>query len=280
MHDAALNPAVPAPSAEPLSERIVRHVLEVIERTPVAAEPFDHMVLDGLWPARDYPTLLRALPADAYYRELRHNDALLPDGRSARLQFPLLAENIKRLPAGPRELWLDVARAVTSPRVMEAWKRRFAPALERVAGRPVSHIRVRPYATLFRDLGGYRISIHPDSMRKAITAQFYLPSDDSQAHLGTIFHTRDADGRYAVAKTMRFGPNTGYAFAVSPTSYHSVKPMRAEGKPRNSLMVIINHDRGPLVEGVKSTQKKVRAWMDRLRGVDAVEAGEGRYETM
>jgi hypothetical protein len=44
--------------------------------------------------------------------------------------------------------------------------------------------------------------------------------------------------------------------------------------------VIISYDRGPLIEGVKSAQKKLRAWYDRLRGVDAAEAGEGKYETM
>jgi hypothetical protein len=280
MHDVTLTSSDRIAPAVPLAERIANHFVDVIGRTPVSDTPFEHMVLEGLWPARDYPALLGALPADAYYRELKHSDALLPDGRSARLQFPLLPENIQRLPPGPREFWMDVTRAVTSARVIEAWKRRFAPALERVSGRPASRIRLRPYATLFRDIGGYKISIHPDSPRKAITTQYYLPVDDSQVHLGTVFHTRREDGGYDVARTMRFAPNSGYAFAVSPISYHSVHPMGASDRPRNSLMVIISYDRGPLIESVKSAQKKLRAWYDRLRGVDAAEAGEGKYETM
>lgn len=273
MHDAALAPATTTCSDEPVSQRLARHFVETIDRTPVTNDPFDHVVLEDAWPARDYAAILTALPADAYYRELKHSDARLPDGRSARLQFPLVAANIRRLPAGPCEFWMEVSRALTAARVIEAWQRRFASALERVTGKSASRIRLRPYATLFRDLGGYKISIHPDSMRKAITTQYYLPADESQVHLGTLFHTRNADGSYALARTMRFGPNTGYAFAVSPTSYHSVNPMRADDKPRNSLMVIIRYDRGPLVEGVKSAQKKVRAWCDRLRGVEVDEAG-------
>lgn len=265
------------PKAESISDRITRHFVSSIERTPVISSPFDHVVFDGAWPAHDYLSLLSALPEDAYYRELKHNDALLPDGRSARLQFPLLVENIKRLPAGRREFWMDVARALTSKPVIDAWKVRFAPALEHVTGRSASRIRLRPYATLFRDIGGYKISIHPDSARKAITTQYYLPVDDSQAHLGTLFHTRNGNGSYEVAKSLRFGPNTGYAFAVSPTSYHSVNPMRTDDKPRNSLMVIINYDRGPVVEGVKSAQKKVRAWLDRLRGTEVSDSGAGGY---
>jgi hypothetical protein len=280
MLEATLNPSSQTVPVEDLAAYIEGHLVEVIGRTAVSTEPFEHMVLEGVWPAHHYSTLLAALPGDAFYRELKHSDAILPDGRSARLQFPLLPENIRRLPEGPREFWMAVMRAVTAPRVIESWKSRFAAALERVTGRPVSRIRLRPYATLFRDLGGYKISVHPDSPRKAITTQFYLPIDASQAHLGTVFHTRRSDGTYDVAKTMRFDPNSGYAFAVSPTSYHSVNPMRPNDRPRNSLMVIISYDRGPLIEGVKAAQKKLRAVYDRLRGVRGVEAGEGRYETM
>jgi hypothetical protein len=39
---------------------------------------------------------------------------------------------------------------------------------------------------LLRDLGGYRIGIHGDSVSKAITVQLYLPRDDAP--------TSDADG--------------------------------------------------------------------------------------
>lgn len=280
MPDTALIPRAGSSAAVPLAEWITRHFVDVIGRAALSVEPFDHLVLEGLWPSQVYRDLLGALPADGFYRELRHSDAVLPDGRSARLQFPLVAENIARLPEDQRRFWMAVMGAVTSDRVIEAWKSRFADSLVRVTGKPVSSIRLRPYATLFRDVGGYKISIHPDSPRKAITTQYYLPADESQLHLGTVFHTQRADGSFAVAKTMRFAPNSGYAFAVSPSSFHSVNPMRASDRPRNSLMVIIRYDRGPLVEGVKSTQKKLRAWYDRFRGVEPSDAGEGKYETM
>jgi hypothetical protein len=56
--------------------------------------------------------------------------------------------------------------------------------------------------------------------------------------------------------------------------------MRDTDKPRNSLMVIISYDRGPLVEGMKSAQKRLRAWYDRARGIAPIEAGEGKVESM
>lgn len=278
------------PAAATLAARITRQLVSVIEAMPLATDPFDHLVLQQPLPPRDYPTLLAALPPDRFYRELRHSDALLPDGRSARLQFPLLPANIARLPPPQRATWRAVAQAAAAPAVIEALRGRFAAALSQASGRPAAQLRLRPYLTLFRDLGGYRIAIHPDSPRKAITLQLYLPADDAQLHLGTLFHRRNAaggarasagDGDYTLVHAMRFAPNSGYAFAVTPTSFHSVAPMRADDRPRNSLMLIVSHDRGPLVEGFKRARAWLRAGYDRVRGRDAgVEAGEGRYESM
>lgn len=262
-----------------LAERLARHLAGVVERTPVESAPFDHQVLFSPFPADDYAALLAALPADRYFRELAHYDARLPDGRSARLQFPLVFSNISRLPLQQRRFWESVARGLTDARVLEAYRRVFAGTLAAVSGRSADAIRLRPYATLFRDLGGYKISIHPDSPRKAITTQYYLPEDESQLHLGTLFHARSAEGSFALARAMRFAPNTGYAFAVTPSSFHSVSPMAPGDRPRNSLMVIINYDRGPLIEGLKAVRGRVQAAWDRVRGVGA-EAGEGRYEAM
>lgn len=265
-----------------LHQRIASHLADVIAATPVDSAPFDHMVLEGIFPPDVYARLRDLLPADTYYRELKHTDAILPDGRSARLQFPLLPQNIARLAEPARSFWNIVAAALHSAQVEAAYRVKFRSTLERVAGKPMDRIRLRPYTTLFRDLGGYMISIHPDSPRKAITTQYYLPADGSQLHLGTVFHAKRADGTFEAARSMRFAPNSGYAFAVTPDSYHSVNPMRPDDRPRDSLMIIINFDRGPLVEGFKSTQKKLRALYDSLAhpGRDPVEAGEGRYDAM
>lgn len=265
-----------------VSQRIAEHLSRAIGATGLDADPFAHLVFGGVFPPDVYAELLAQLPADAYYRELKHSDAMLPDGRSARLQFPLVPGNIARLPAAQAAFWREVVAGLTAPAVDAAYKAKFAARLEAVRGRPVDRIRLRHFPTLFRDLGGYRISIHPDSPRKAITTQFYLPADDSQVHLGTRFHARNADGSFREVRAMRFAPNSGYAFAVTPESWHSVEPMRPDDKPRNSLMVIVFYDRGPLVEGFKAARASLRGWYDRMVGVrgGAPEAGEGRIERM
>ena len=263
-----------------ISQRVSEHLARTIERTPLASAPFDHLIFDRPFPRDLYADAVARLPADAFYRELKHSDARLPDGRSARLQFPLLAANVARLPQPLREFWNEFVAGLMAPAVETAYKAKFRAALEGVAGRPVASIKLRPYATLFRDLGGYKISIHPDSPHKAITTHFYLPADERQLHLGTLFHAKNGDGSYREAVAMRFAPNSGYAFVVTPASYHSVRPMRPDDRPRNSLMVIVNFDRGPLIEGFKAARARVRGLYDRIVGPRGArpEAGEGRYE--
>jgi hypothetical protein len=261
-----------------LGAEVSRHLARVVAGTSIERDPFDHLVLVDPLPPSLYSLFLANLPADEFYRPLNHSDAVLPDGRSARLQFPLIAANIKRLPQPLRNFWASVTEGLHSATVLDAYRRKFSEALSRVRQQPADRLRLRPYTTLFRDLGGYKISIHSDSPRKAVTTQFYLPQDSSQLHLGTLFHAREADGSYRLARSMRFAPNSGYAFAVTPHSYHSVASMRESDRPRNSLMIIINYDRGPVVEAIKAAQRRVRAVYDSLRGRRQAENGEGRYE--
>ncbi len=261
-----------------LRDRVSSHLAAAIKRSPLERAPFDHLVVEHVFPADLYAELVAQLPDDSYYRELKHSDAMLPDGRSARLQFPLVAANVGRLPQSQRVFWDDVAEGLRAREVEAAYKSKFGPALHERTRKPVDRIRLRHYPTLFRDRGGYKISIHPDSPRKAITAQYYLPADESQLHLGTLFHEHNSDGSFREACAMRFAPNTGYAFAVTPRSYHSVKPMTGTDKPRNSLMVIVFYDRGPLIEGFKAARGQVRALYDRMVGRSGAEADEGRYE--
>ncbi|MSQ58080.1 MAG: hypothetical protein EXR36_00085 [Betaproteobacteria bacterium] len=262
------------------SKEIGDHLAAVIDRTRLEHAPFDHMALEEIFPPEAYAELLAMLPQDHYYRELKHSDAIMAGGRSARLQFPLLAANIDRLPPAQRTFWKEIVAGLNAPKVEQAWRAKFNPVLESMTGRAGAAIKFQPHITLFRDLGGYKISIHPDSPRKAITIQYYLPADESQVHLGTVFHDKDASGGFREARAMRFAPNTGYSFAVTPKSYHSVKPMSSQDRPRNSLMVIMNYDRGPLIEGFKAGRARLRAWYDKLGGRSAVEAGEGKYEQM
>ena len=83
-----------------------------------------------------------------------------------------------------------------------------------------------PRPVVYSDLDGYAIKPHPDTRRKVLTMQIYLPADDSQRELGTTIYKISPMGVFAWKsyglvkdKTLPFLPNTGYAFVVIHPAY-------------------------------------------------------------
>jgi hypothetical protein len=209
-----------------------------VEGSVLETTPFHHIYLEGIFPSEYYQSLLDNLPATRRYRELRHRDALQADGRSARRKFYLYPEHIMLLPAGPRAFWLDLSRVLRSRALQDAFKRKFRGALERRFGRDIDRLSFYPVPILLRDLPGYRIGIHGDSLGKAITVQFYLPRNESQAHLGTVLHEDRTGPGADRTKRLPFRPATAYAFpVVYHASWHSVVQTNATDGERDSLML-------------------------------------------
>jgi len=224
---------VSSEAADPGAEILTR-----IEASTVETAPFDHIYVEGVFSPTTYRRLLESLPETRRYREFHHRDAMQPDGHSARRKFYLYPEHLLFLPAGQRAAWRGVSRALLSRRLQAAFKRTFRCALERRFGRGVDRLSFYPIPILLRDLPGYGIGVHGDSLGKAITVQFYLPGDDSQAHLGTILHGGRDDSSGADGRKLAFRPATAYAFPVlRHESWHSVAHTRDTDGERNSLML-------------------------------------------
>lgn len=200
---------------------------------------------DVLGPA-SYAALLSAMPERHFYHELVHKDAMRADGSSTRLRMYLYPELLRKLPPEQREVWMPVARGLCSRELQDALKHKFRSALEERFGKPVERVRLYPVPILLRDQPGYRIGVHSDASSKAITVQFYLPADESQRHLGTIFHA-GATGDPAERRVqMPFLPATGYAFPVARTkSWHSAANASEGDGERVSMMVTYYRDQSP-----------------------------------
>jgi hypothetical protein len=234
-----------------LAPNLGDHLAGRIDATPLETAPFDHVYVENLFP----PDL---------YRELRHKDAIQADGTSARREFYLFPEHVALLPAKIRAIWTEVSRATRSSGLQDAFKRKFKMALEGRFERDIDRLNFYVIPILVRDLGGYRISIHDDSGRKAITVQLYLPHDDSQAHLGTRFHEgRDGDAAERV-KALKFRPSTAYAFPVVPgKTWHSVARTTPADGARDSLMMTYYVQDHPL-DFWKQRSKRYREFAGRF----------------
>jgi hypothetical protein len=217
---------------------IEQQLVAAVDRAEVRHQPFDHVYMEQVLDRETYAALLAALPGQDSFHHLRHRDAVRQDGTSTRLRMYLYPELVGRLPAKQRRVWLPIARALCSRGLEQAFKRKFRRALEERFGKPAEKIGVYPIPILLRDQPGYRIGIHSDVAKKAITVQFYLPDDESQRNIGTVFH-EDNQGEGALRTTqMPFMPATGYAFPVALTkSWHSAATTTEQDGERRSMMV-------------------------------------------
>jgi hypothetical protein len=226
------------PGAKASGSSIEQQLVAAVERSELRQKPFDHIYMEPILERESYDALLSALPEPRFYHHLMHRDALREDGTSTRLRMYLYPELLRRLPTEQKRLWTTVARALRSRELEAAFKRKFRAALEDRFGKPAEKISLYPIPILLRDQPGYRIGIHADKHTKAITVQFYLPSDESQRHIGTIFHEAQSGAGAKRTTQMPFMPSSGYAFPVSLTkSWHSAAPTTAKDGERVSMMV-------------------------------------------
>src|SRR5450631_3840560 len=229
-------------------ERLSNFVTQSVDAARAVDKPFFHLEFDRVFPDDVYAQILALMPEATDYRPMhgRSKGHDLTDGTHTRVKIDLFPEYIRNLPPEKRAFWDVVGRALCSEPVKQAFIRRLAPGLSKRFGADFAKVGMYPVPVLTRDIPGYLIRPHTDTRWKGITAQFYLPSDCSTTHIGTIFHGRLADGSLAKRKQMTFAPNTGYAFAVGTDTWHSADPVGPEVRTRDSILLTYFVDAGVL----------------------------------
>ncbi len=239
--------SMPRPSEAKLStEQLTAHIVSAVDRAQVDPRPFYHLKLAEVFPAHVYRAMLDAMPNAADYRPMhgRSKKLDLEDGTHTRVKIDLFPEYIRHLPPEKLHIWRMVGAALCSEPVKNAFRRKLAPALEKRFGKDFASVGMFPIPILTRDIPGYLIPPHTDTHWKGITVQLYLPRDESNTDIGTIFHDVLPDGSKPKATQMRFAPNAGYAFAVHDDTWHSADPVHDGVKTRDSILLTYFVDQG------------------------------------
>ena len=226
--------------------RLAQAVAQSIDAAREAAKPFFHLEFDRVFPDDVYAAILAAMPVASDYRPMHGRSRAPKDGKQTRVKIDLFPEYIRHFPAEKHAVWSVVGRALCSKEVKQAFRRRLAPGLRKRFGANYAKTGMYPIPVLTRDTAGYKISPHTDTAWKGITVQFYLPADEANLDIGTIFHDRLPDGSMPKTAKMRFAPNGGYAFAVGDDTWHSVDPVGPEVKTRDSILLTYFVDSGAL----------------------------------
>ena len=221
-------------------ERLSAFVVQSVDAARAVDRPFFHLEFDRVFPDDVYTKILALMPEATDYRPMhgRSKGHDLTDGTHTRVKIDLFPEYIRNLP--PEK------RALCSQQVKQAFIRRLAPGLKKRFGADFAKVGMYPIPILTRDIPGYLIPPHTDTHWKGITVQLYLPKDDANTDIGTIFHDVLPDGSKPKATQMRFAPNTGYAFAVGDDTWHSADPVHNRVKTRDSILLTYFVDQGAL----------------------------------
>jgi hypothetical protein len=209
--------------------------------------PFYHLQFDSVFPPDFYEEMLRTMPEEKDYRAMSGKTKMginRPDGKPTRTKIDLFPEYIRHLPPEKFAVWDVVGRALRSDEVKTALREKLAPGLQKRFGDNFAGVGMYPVPILTRDIPGYRVFKHTDSLWKGITVQLYLPHDHSHTNIGTIFHERMPDGTKPKVSQMPFAPNSGYAFAVGNDTWHSADPVGPEVKTRDSILLTYFVDHG------------------------------------
>jgi len=228
-------------------KELIVFVAESVRQAREGSLPFYHLQFDRVFPPDFYEEMLRTMPDENDYRPMSGKTKMgssRSDGKPTRTKIDLFPEYIRHLPAEKFSVWDLVGRALRSKEVKSALVEKLAPGLQKRFGENFARVGMYPVPILTRDIPGYRVFKHTDSLWKGITVQLYLPPDDSNIDIGTIFHERMPDGTKPKRAQMPFAPNSGYAFAVWNDTWHSADPVGPEVTTRDSILLTYFVDRG------------------------------------
>jgi hypothetical protein len=229
----------------------LEHLLQRIDATPALDSPFSHIYLEHVFPEDVYAQLLSHLPNPELYNKAAERHYEKGEGNCVRSLFQLTAVNLGCLSLEQRELWRGVAAALTDPRLKQVMYTKLARDLSfryGVAEAEVGRLAGFSRPTLHRETEGFEIAPHPDTRKKVVTMQLYLPADRSQLELGTALYRHkllalpfgDWHRRFARVKQFVFQPNSGYAFVVNNTltkkSWHGREKLPEGAGVRNTLL--------------------------------------------
>jgi hypothetical protein len=225
------------------------HLCRAIVGAKVERSPFAHAFVHGAFPQPYYEQMLRHFP---------NPDLLISNGQAgrgnqlqARFVFELKQEPLSTLPEPQRGFWSDFARWILGERLRACILDRFS---EQTRNRFPHNNRPEFYgdAVLVEDQTAHSMGPHTDHPRKVVTLLFYLPSNNSQQHLGTsIYLPKDRAfecsglahhpfDKFDRVQTFPFVPNAFLMFAKTDNSFHGVELVEDRNSRRWLLMLNIN----------------------------------------
>ena len=199
---------------------VLRSATNAILNAETFRKPYPLISFQKFFPSDFYARLLRRFPDVERFAGL--------NGDGTRREYALYDERSDPGSEEGREIWGIVRRVLSSQEIAAALREKLDEGF-RIRSRRSGEewpVPMHPRPVLYTDLDGYAIKPHPDTRRKVLTMQIYLPQDETQRELGTTIYKISPMGVFAWKsyglvkdKTLPFLPNSGYAFVVIHPAY-------------------------------------------------------------
>jgi hypothetical protein len=221
--------------------RVLECATQAIRNAEAFRKPYPLIRFRDFFPTDFYARLLQRFPDIDRFAGL--------NGDGTRREYPLYDERSDPGSEESRALWGIVRRVLASSEIASALREKLDEGFRIRAKRSGESwpVPMHPRPVLYTDLNGYAIKPHPDTRRKVLTMQIYLPQDDSQRELGTAIYKVSPMGVFAWKsyglvkdKTVPFLPNSGYAFVVIHPAYSL---LRSSWHGREAITVPVERPR-------------------------------------
>jgi len=231
-----------------------KHLWRAISAARIEHSPFAHAFVGGAFPEPYYCDMLRYFP---------DSDALVSNSQAgrgnqlqARFVFEIKDDYLDSLPELQRKFWHKLGTWILGKELRTCVLDKFS---EQVGVRFPHSRSVDFYsdAVLVEDHTTHSMGPHTDHPRKAVTLLFYLPTDQSQFHMGTsIFMPKDRTfecsglahhsfEKFDEVRSFPFVPNALFMFAKTGNSFHGLAPVVDPNARRRLLMLNINVRNSP-----------------------------------
>jgi hypothetical protein len=242
----------PTPIADSEIVQAWQGAIDQINAVEVQLEPYPMFSVDGIFPDGFYWKILEHLPPQEFYDYSKDPayQVLGQETKRGNIYFDK-PEQFDPLPDAYRAFW----GKLTSPEVTVALINCFLAKLQPYLNVPAEAVQdgqvadVRGRWMLSRDLPGYDLPPHVDSVQKLVSVLFYLPDEENESSYGTCFLAPKPDcdkvlyrqNRYEredfdLLHRLKFHQNTVHAFARSDACFHSVDEVGPEITQRDLLM--------------------------------------------
>ena len=230
------------------------HVLYKIANAPVNLFPFPHIYVRDVFPDDYFRELRAAMPPAEAYKSLKALGRISPHYPDTRFVINITPEDTQNLAEPFRAFWHKLSAWMLGD-FGSFMLSKFESFLAQRFGNDMNQ-QFYNETLLIRDWTAYSLGPHTDSPRKALSFLFYLPADDSLAHLGTSIYMPKQAGflcpggphhsfkNFERMVTMPYLPNTLFAFVKTHNSFHGVEPI-TEGSVRRDLLLFDIYVRNP-----------------------------------